>query len=116
MIKINIPKVNNSVTSSLSNIIPFNTDNSKANTLSIGTEYDDRPAQTGGWFWKDTKTCNIDKVALRSAKQNKFSFVSELVLQDCIYNFGEQDENKNTIKNIIIFVKKEKKTKKSKKG
>ena len=102
MIKINIPKVNNSVTSSLSNIIPFNTDNSKANTLSIGTEYDDRPAQTGGWFWKDTKTCNIDKVALRSAKQNKFSFVSELVLQDCIYNFGEQDENKNTILHYLV--------------
>ena len=112
MINLKIPKVNNSTISSLSNIISLNMDNSynnsynNANTLSIGTEDDNKQAQLGGgWFWQDNSKCNIDKVALRCAKQNKFSFVSELILQDCIHNFGRQDEHKNTILHYLVSYK-----------
>jgi hypothetical protein len=66
--------------------------------LSVGTETpSNRIAQAGGFFWSKSAPTAICQKAIKAAMEQKHDVVDFLVMEGCLPDYGEVDENKNTL-------------------
>lgn len=66
--------------------------------LSVGTETpSNRVTQAGGFFWSKSTPNAICQKAIKAAMEQKHDVVDFLVMEGCLPDYAEVDENKNTL-------------------